>query len=336
MSHFRYRVSKLASIFVMAGLLALGSAVAEAKTVIRIAFETNLNVLPGLAFVVFKNLVESKSNGTMEVQLFPSMQLGTNLEMIEGVKAGTHEMGTSTLAWFSSFYPKIEMFEMPFLIGDWATAKRLVNSDIAKKMTTDAEKKSGIKIGGWFGAGYRYFFNKKGPVKTLADVKGLKIRLQKSPLSIATWEALGANPISLSYNELYQALQTGVVSGAEVSITGIADRKFYEVAKYITETKHVFNLYLVYVNPKFYAGLPAGERKIFDDSLEAAVASAWVHYPNYARIALEQISAKGGEINKVSASVFRSFQEAAQPVYDKFGGKYGEDFKEVLKIAKGK
>ena len=114
MSHFRYRVSKLASIFVMAGLLALGSAVAEAKTVIRIAFETNLNVLPGLAFVVFKNLVESKSNGTMEVQLFPSMQLGTNLEMIEGVKAGTHEMGTSTLAWFSSFYPKIEMFEMPF------------------------------------------------------------------------------------------------------------------------------------------------------------------------------------------------------------------------------
>ena len=118
---------------------------------------------------------------------------------------------------------------------DWDSAERLLNSPVAKKVAAEAEQATGVKIAAWYPVGFRNVINNKRPVQELADLAGLKIRLQNSPVHLSTFRGMGANPIAVPWTEVYQAVQTGVVDGLENSLNVLLVHKFYEVAPYISQ-----------------------------------------------------------------------------------------------------
>lgn len=251
--------------------------------------------------------------------MFPSNQLGREIEQMEGVRAGTQEMMVATPAWFASFYPKIEVFELPFLFADWDEIAKVYDSEVFEQISKDAEATTGIKIVGWFPLGFRNVYSNKRHVEKLEDLSGLKLRLQNAKVHIRTFEALGAVPISLPAADVYQAIKTGVIDGAETPTTIIALQKYAEIAPYISKTQHFFATFLIYVNAKMYDGLSIEHKRAFDSAVRAAAAAGYELARKADQDAEAVIKAAGGKIAEPSAATKAALRAAVKKVYDEFG-----------------
>ena len=315
--------------------LALGTPALHAQTM-RIGLTDPLDTPHGQAMVLFKEIMEKQSTGRVSVKLFPSLQLGQIVEQIEGVKQGSQEMMMATPAWFSRFYPAADVFSLPYLVTDWEGGERMLRSQIAAKVAAEAERATGIKIAGWLPVGFRNVINKKRPVNRLADLSGLKIRLQNSPVQIATFQALGANPVALAWGETYQAVQTGVVDGLENSLPILVSNKFSEIAPFVSLTQHFFEFFLVFVNPKFYASLSAEDKKIFDNAMLQAQARCLELVKKAEESAVADLQKQGAKANNVTPAELKSFQAAVKPVYEEFGKKFEPTLTELRNAIGGK
>lgn len=309
---------------------------AQSAKVIRAGTPDPYSMPHSKAMLLFKQLVEQQSKGRLKVDLFPSMQLGSIVEQIEGVQQGTQHMAQSTPAWFSRFYPPIDVLELPYLVTDWASGERMYSSAAAANLAAEAEKVSGIKIVAWFYLGFRHVINKKQPVEKLADFSGLKLRLQDSPVHLATFQALGANPVAIPWAETYQAVQTGVVDGLENSLSNFAAQKFHEVARHISLTNHFFNPILVYMNRNFYNGLTVDEKRIVDGALRAAEGMSLILAREADEVATKELRAARADVRTVSADSIKSMQAKVAPVYEKFGKRFEPHFSALRNAAAGK
>lgn len=295
---------------------------AAAKT-IRAGITDPLETPHGRAMVEFKRVLETETNGAVEVQLFPSNQLGSIVEQIENVKQGGQEMSMSTPAWFSSFYPASDILEMPFLLTNWEQAERLFASPAFRDLLAQAKDASGIQVVGAFTTGFRNVINKRGPINSLANLKGLKIRLQNSPVHLATFKALGAVPVSIGWSETYQAVQNGVVDGLENANSILLSGKFTEVAKFVSETRHFFGSLLVYVNPTFYDSLSESEKAAFAKAMSAAEALNLRISKEQDASAVAGLNKAGVKVNDLTPEAREALRKAVQPVYDEYGPKFG-------------
>jgi tripartite ATP-independent transporter DctP family solute receptor len=302
---------------------------AQAAKVIRAGLTDPLDTPHGQAMVLFKEQLEKETNGGIKVQLFPSLQLGQILEQVEGVQQGSQEMMMATPAWFSRFFPAIDVFSLPYLVKDWKTGEKLFSSPVTAEIWAAAEKASGIKIAGVLPVGFRNVINKKLPVRTIADLSGLKIRLQNSPVQIATFKALGANPVVVAWGETYQAVQTGMVDGMENSLPIIASNKFADIAKNVSRTQHFFEHFLVFVNSKFYAGLTEQERAAYDKAMIAARDHCIELVKKAEESAIAAIEKQGGKVNSVEPAELAKLEAAVKPVYDEFGKKFEPYFSKL-------
>lgn len=318
MSHTASRWS-FASAAILIGALVL--APAQAKT-IRAGLTDPLDTPHGQAMVLFKDVMEKETSGGITVQLFPSLQLGQILEQVEGVQQGSQEMMMATPAWFSRFYPRIDVFSLPYLVTDWTAGERLFRSPAVAEIWRDAEKATGIKIAGAFPVGFRNVINKKRPIQTAADLSGLKIRLQNSPVQIATLRALGANPVVIAWGETHQAVQTGIVDGLENSLPVLVSTRFAEVAPYLSQTRHFFEHFLVFVNAKFYSGLTPAERAAYDKAMDMAEAHCLDLVKKAEASAVAAIEKQGAKVNDLPPAEIAKLQAAVKPVYDEFGPKF--------------
>jgi tripartite ATP-independent transporter DctP family solute receptor len=289
-----------------------------------------------IGMLLFEKLVEEKSNGSLEVQLFPSLQLGKIVEQIEGVRDGSQEMMMSTPAWFNRFFQKIDVLSLPYLVTDWKSVDRLIKSKPFKDLLDEAERETGIKIVGAFPSGFRNVLNSVRPVNSMSDLNGLKLRLQDSKVHLATFKALGANPIALPWAEVYLAVQTGVVDGLEIPMTAIDQGKFYEVAPYISTTRHFFATYLIYMNKEFYDDLTKTEQQIVDDSIRAAEMVDLLLAETSEGVSSQTIVSRGGKVNAVSDSEITAMQKAVQPVYEEFGKVFEPTLSQLQEAAAGK
>jgi tripartite ATP-independent transporter DctP family solute receptor len=306
-----------------------------ADKIIRVGSSDPMSSPYMMGMSVFKRIVEQRSGGSMEVQIFPSGQLGQQVEQLEGVRAGTQEINLATPAWFSAFFPQIEVLELPFLVNDWDAATRLFESDVMGEVVADAEKESGIRIAGWMPVGFRNVFNKDRPVEKIEDLAGMKIRLQNAAVHIATFKALGANPVALAYSEVYPGLQTGVIDAAESPSGQIVINKFYEVGPYVSQTQHFFAAMLVYVNSDFYGKLTPAEKEIFDDAMVAAEGAGYVIAKQNEDDAMAQLTKLGAKVNVPSDAEKQRMIEAVSPIYQEFAPKLEKYLDRVLKVARG-
>jgi tripartite ATP-independent transporter DctP family solute receptor len=186
----------------------------------------------------FAKLVAEKSNGEIEVQVFPSSQLGGQKELIEGLIFGTVDMALTGTAVLGTFQPQVALFDMPFLFKDRGHAYRALDSvgmDIGKAL-----EPKGIKLLGYMENGIRHLTNNIRPVQSPADMKGLKIRVMNNKVYIEMVKALGASPTPMAFAELYSALQQGTVDGQENPSAHIFTKRFFEVQKHASLTGHAY------------------------------------------------------------------------------------------------
>lgn len=303
----------------------LAATPAFAQKTMRIAHlnpESPFDSHSGAMAAVFKNLVETGTNGSVKVQLFPNGQLGKDNEVIQQVRDGIIESTISSAGGVAAHYKPVGVFDMPFAFRDIAVATKVIDlrSDFGKKLSADVQAKTGLKtIGLLDSGGFFAISNSKRPIKTAADMAGLRIRTMTLPTHETTVKSLGGQPTPLPWAEVYTSLQTGVADGQMNPIPIIAFAKFDEVQKYLSITNHVITPYFWFINAKFYDSLTPDERKVVDGAAAVAVEAG----RGISRI-IEASSEKGlpklGKrmtINAIAPAELKKFAATAQPAVRK-------------------
>lgn len=218
--------------------------------------------------VSFKQYVESKSGGRIKVEIYPACQLGSEREMLEGVQAGLVEMANTSEGSVAGFYPGILATAIPYAFKSRRIAWEVLDGPFGQKLAENIRKKTGLRALDINDNGYRNFTNNVRPIRTPADLKGLKIRTMENPAHMKMVEALGAKPTPIAWAEVYSALQLGTVDGQENPVSLIVAKRFFEVQKYCTLDGHIFSIDFTWINDNFYQNLPPDLRQIVQDGAE--------------------------------------------------------------------
>ncbi len=226
----------------------------------------------GAMATVFKSLVEAGTNGSVQVQLFGSGQLGKDTEVLQQVKAGAVQSTIATTGGMASIYPLIGVMDVPFAYPNISATYAVLDGSFGQKLAADINKKTGLKVLG-FGdsGGFFAITNSKRPLKSVADMKGLKIRTMGLKTHQTLVSSLGGQPASIAWAEVYTSLQTGVADGQMNPVPIIKFAKFDEVQKYLTLTGHFFTPYPWVINQKFYDSLTDDEKAVVNYAARSAI-----------------------------------------------------------------
>lgn len=258
--------------------------------------------------------VTEKTHGHVKVTVMGNGQLGTEKEMLEQVVAGTTQ---GMRGGQFDFSPRLLMFTLPFLTQTRAEITALLQSDLAKKVCAEAEEETGTVIINLCDAGgYRQFSNNDHPIKTPADLAGLKMRTNGMTTIDKTFIALGATTTTIPYSDLYMGLKTGVADGQENPWVNVEGMKFYEVQKYFTEVNYQFHPDPFYVNAAWWNGLPEEYRTIISEcAAEMGTYNDQLIDENSEK-AKQTIIDSGSEVYTPTEEELQQFKDAMQTVYD--------------------
>jgi C4-dicarboxylate-binding protein DctP len=278
----------------------------------------------GQAALKFKELAEKKLPGKVEVQVFPNSQLFGDGKEMEALVLGDVQIIAPSLAKFGKYTPKLQIFDLPFLFSDLAAVDRFQASKDGQALLNSMNKK-GITGLGYLHNGMKQLSANK-PLGMPADAKGLKFRIQASDVLEAQFKAVGGNPQKLAFAEVYQALQTGVVDGAENPWSNIYSKKFHEVQGYIMESNHGVLDYMVITNTKWWDGLPADVRKGLSEAMTESIKFGnKVANEEDAKFRAKVITDNKGKVLPMSKEHLAAWRTAMQPVWKQFEGEIGAD-----------
>lgn len=234
--------------------------------------QTPFDVPSAAMAAVFKSEIEANSNGRIEVNLYPNGVLGKERETMTQVKVGIIQTYISSTGGMSTFYPLIDVTNLPFAFSDYNVGYEVYDGEFGQDFAADIEKKTGFKVLG-FGesGGFFAITNSKRPIKTPADMNGLKIRTMTVPLHQQIIKSLGGSATPIAWSEVYTSLQTGVVDGQMNPISIINMAKFYEVQDYITLTNHLYAPYVWVMNSRFFNNLNASDKAIVENAARTAI-----------------------------------------------------------------
>lgn len=220
---------------------------------------------------VFRKEVARLTNNELQVDVFPSMQLGGAKENVDAVRSGTLAITWVGAAYLSRIVPQLEALSLPFVLDTREVAFRVIDGPVGDAIDKKLQDKGFISLG-WMELGLRHVTNNRQPIKTMADLSGLKIRLQPSETHLATFRALGANPIAMDVKELYSALEQGVVDGEENPYTVISASRYGEVQKYLSNTGHFFDYIAVLASKKAFEQMKPAHQKAVREAMTQTVA----------------------------------------------------------------
>lgn len=265
------------------------------------------------ALKIMSEHLEKATGGKATIKIFPSMQLGGEVEMIKQVLTGTLDIVTPSNAPLTNFVPELKIFDMPFLFRDEAHMIKVLRGPVLQDISNIVAKR-GIRLLGVFNIGVRHIMSKK-PVKSIADLKGLKIRTMQSKYHMAAFNAFGANATPISYSELYSSLQTGVVDGAEAANTNYFEKKFYEVAPYWGQVGWTILTGPIVIAEKKFASLPKNVQKALIEGGNKAAIWEQDYYASVDKGRLDDLKKAGVKITKLDTI---PFQKAAKKVHAEF------------------
>ncbi len=279
----------------------------------------------------FKSEVEAKTDGKVKVTVYPSGQLGADETTIDEMRSGTIDFVIGGTQNFASFIPEYQVFGLSYLFDSAEQFEKVLdaNSPVSKKFAElYAEKKLGLKLLGLSNGGSRYTFNNLKPIEKPDDLKGLKMRLPGSPMESKLWGAIGAIPTSLPFNEVYSAIQTGVVNAFEATLSGHIGSKTYEVAPYLSKTQHLFMVTHFSMSEKTFDKLPEEYMNIVATAAdEAAVLGSKNAMEAEAGLFKKLEEEFDTEINEVDKA---AFAEVVAPLYEELAKDVGGE--EILRM----
>ena len=219
--------------------------------------------------VAFASLVNARAGGRINVKVYGAGALGAEREYVEAVKLGTVQAGIASGV-IANFFPSAMVTDIPFLFPSAQVAWAVMDGPFGQKLSAQFLKETGMRNLAFAEVGFRNFTNNVRPIKSPADMKGLKIRVQETPLYVTMVRALGANPTPIAWTETYTALQTRVVDGQENPVPTILMAKLHEVQKFVTLDGHVYGVDWFVINERFFQSLPADLKYIVLDSAQIA------------------------------------------------------------------
>ena len=276
------------------------------------------------ALLKFEELVEAGSGGEIDVQIFPSSQMGPDREMIEGVQTGVLEMAIPPSSFFAGWDPAFAVIELPYMYASKNIAFDVLDGSAGDGMLSRVENQGLVGLG-WLELGVRNVTNNVRPVATPEDLEGVKLRTMKVPAHVATFETLGANPTPMNFGEVYSALQQGVIDGQENPLAIITSQRFYEVQKYLSTTGHVFAVYMPVISKPFFDSLSAEHQKLVRDSMAAARDHQAQLVASEDAAQLEQIRAAGVEVLELTAEQRQVFADKTESVRLQYREKVGAE-----------
>ncbi|WP_442595761.1 TRAP transporter substrate-binding protein [Neobacillus sp. D3-1R] len=297
----------------------------EQKYTIRIAHLVPEEQSSHLAAVTFKKNVEERSNGRIEVQIYPNGSLyGSDREAIEAVQLGNIEMTIPAVAPLASFNEKFMVFDLPFLFNSNEAAYKALDGELGETLLKDLEKND-LKGLVFAENGFRNMSNNKGPIESPEDLKGVKMRTLENPVHTDTFKSFGANASPFAFGELYTALQQGTYDAMECPISLYYTNKFYEVQDYLTLSGHVYAATILLMNNNFYNELPEDLQKIITDASKEYRTEQRKLAQQQDIEFLEKLKENGMKVNELTAEQKNAFREASKSVYEKYIPKIGED-----------
>jgi tripartite ATP-independent transporter DctP family solute receptor len=300
----------------------LGSSPASAQTVtMRLGAGGPITGTQEVALVKLKEGLESATQGRIKVTIFPDAQLGGNSALNNAVKAGTLDGTITDVPVLSGAVPEVDIFSMPFLFRDTRHALTAAKGSIGAGLKAKIEQSFACEVLGWGTQGGRDMWNSKHPIHTPDDVRGLKMRVQPSPIQADTYAAFGALPTPISYSELYTALQTGVIDGADPGPVDLMDGKLYQVTKYLTMTQHYHIILALIVSKAFVQKLSPQDQATLRDVGKKAADTQADNALAVEGTKLNELKGKGIQVFEMADR--NAFVAKVEPVYTKNANRVG-------------
>lgn len=276
------------------------------------------------ALLIFKDEIESKTDGRIEVQIFPNAELGGDEELCESVAMGTIQMALPSTSVLTAYNERIGVLDMPYLFTDAQSAFDALDGKLGEQIDEWIAGNGFISLGYVYN-GPRCTTNSVRPIYTPDDLAGLKIRVMNSPVFIRMYEVLGANATPMSFSELFTGLQQHTVEGQENPPTLIYASGFQQVQKYLTIDNHVHNFLPILTNENWVNSLSADDQAI----LKACCANMVANQRNIELEDNTDIVAKlqeaGMEVNYLTDEQYQSFVDKVQPMYDEYKAAWGTE-----------
>ncbi len=280
----------------------------------------------------FADLVNERTKGKIQVQIFPASQLGTEQELLEGVQLGTVHMFEGSSGSVGRFLPDLEVFAAPYVWRDVDHMLKTVRGPVGQGLAERLVKAKGMRVldFGWL-FGNRYLTTKAKAINRPEDLKGMKIRVQPTAIYLETIKAMGANPTTMDFKEVYLGLQSGVIDGQENPPFVIFNNKFFEVQKFVMLTAHITQNQAVVINEKFYQGLSPEFRKVLTDAAYEAGTFQNDLILKSEKEYLDKLKEKGMTIVQPDVKAFR---EATKDVHKKVSEKWEPGLYEKIQAVK--
>jgi len=317
------KISKLL-IGLFAGAISL-AAYAQQPIVIKFSHVVANDTPKGKAAEMFAKKAAELTKGKVKVEVYANSTLYKDKEEMEALQLGAVQMLAPSLAKFGPLGVKeFEVFDLPFIFSDYDALRRVTNGAVGKQLLSKLEPK-GIRGLAYWDNGFKSF-SLNSPIKSPADLKGKKLRIQSSKVLEEEIRSVGGLPQVMAFSEVYQALQTGVVDGTENPISNLYTQKMHEVQKHLTITDHGYLGYAVIVNKKFWDGLPADVRAQLEDAMEQATRYANQIAKVENEASLEAVKKSGKTTVYVPTKEERlAFKKAMMPVHQKMEGRIGKE-----------
>jgi tripartite ATP-independent transporter DctP family solute receptor len=300
---------------VAATALALGASSALAQKVMKYThFQPAKTDQPKhVAALAFKEHVEKATNGSVKVEIYPAGQLGPAQQIMEGLRLGTVELGVVHDGGIPGVYKTFNIFGMPFVFNDHAHAYSVLDGKFGQELAEDMRKRTGIRLMGYADNGIRHFTNNKRAIKSPEDMKGLKMRVQPSPVFVKLVESLGASPTAIDWGELPAALAQGTADGQENGVTNILAASLYQHQKHVTLDGHIYSLHAYLISDKFFNGLTDIEKKAVTEGVDKAKKIHRDMTREQDLSAKKVLTEKGMTVTELTPIEIDRFRKASQP-----------------------
>lgn len=287
---------------------------ASAQTVLR-SSDTHPDGYPTVEAVKFMGgLIESRTNGRFKIQMFHSSQLGQEKDTIEQTRFGVIDLNRINMAPLNNLIPETVVPGLPFVFRSVAHMRKVMDGPIGDEILKAFEKHDMIGLA-FYDSGARSFYNSKRPVTKLEDMKGLKIRVQQSDMFIALVNALGANATPMAFGEVYSAIQSGVIDGAENNWPSYESTRHFEVSKNYVMTEHSMTPEVLVMSKRSWDKLSAADQAVVRMAAKESVLKMRELWEAREKAAEAAVKAKGAVITQVDK---QPFIDAMKPVYDRF------------------
>jgi tripartite ATP-independent transporter DctP family solute receptor len=276
--------------------------------------------------------LEQATNGRLSVQMFASMQLGGEKEAIEQAQVGAIQFARVSVGALGPVIDDLNVFNLPFLFRNTAHMQKVIDGPIGQELLDKIAGSARAGLIGicWMDAGARSIYDTKKPVQEIGDLKGMKVRVMGNPMFVDMMNSLGGNGVAMGYDQVFSALQTGVVDGAENNPPSFVFDNHYQVAKYYTLTEHLIVPEILVFSKKAWDGLSKDEQGLLKKFGREAQAEERVLWQKYEQQALDKAKAAGIQIIEVKDK--KPFQDAVKPVWDKYGPKYADMVKRIQEV----